>query len=158
MLKNYTVKELAIQDLSQALNLVWDVFLEFEAPDYCEEGVQEFKKFIECNSIRDKLLQSQFNIWACYDNNKIIGVLATRPPCHISLLFVDKQYHRKGIARAMFNEMLTHYKTNSNYSEIMVNSSPYAAEVYHRLGFKDTNTEQTVNGIRFIPMKRLLQL
>lgn len=156
MVENYTVKELNIQDLTQALILVWDVFLEFEAPDYCDEGVQEFKEFIKYDSIKDKMLQSQFNMWACYDDNKIIGVLATRPPCHISLLFVDKQYHRKGIARALFNEMLKYYKTNSGYSEITVNSSPYAAEVYHRLGFKDTNVEQTDNGICFIPMKRRL--
>jgi len=148
MFEDYTIKELNIQDLAPALNLVWNVFLEFEAPDYCEEGVEEFKEFIEYDSIRDKLLQSQFNIWACYDNNKIIGVLATRPPCHISLLFVDKQYHRKGIARALFNEMLKHYKTNSGYSEITVNSSPYAAEVYHRLGFKDTSAEQIINGMK----------
>ncbi|WP_460645598.1 GNAT family N-acetyltransferase [Lacrimispora brassicae] len=34
-----------------------------------------------------------------------------------------------------------------------VNSSPYAVEIYHKLGFVDTDTEQLVNGIRFIPME-----
>jgi len=153
MNKDYLITGLDLQDLKEALSLVWDVFLEFEAPDYCEEGVQEFKKFIEYESIKNKLLQSQFNIWTCYDNKKVIGVLATRPPCHISLLFVDKQHHRKGIARAMLNEMIKNYETNTDYSEITVNASPYAKEVYHKLGFMDVDIEQTVNGIRFIPMK-----
>lgn len=151
--KGYLITELDLQNLEGALNLVWDVFLEFEAPDYCEEGIQEFKNFIEYESIKDKLLQLQFKMWTCYDNERIIGVLATRPPCHISLLFVNKQYHRKGVARAMFNAMKEYYKTSTEYFEITVNSSPYAKDVYHKLGFTDTDAEQTVNGIRFIPMK-----
>lgn len=156
MFGNYTITELDMQDLKQALTLVWDVFLEFEAPDYSEEGVQEFKRFIEYESVKTRLLQSQFYMWACYDGKKVIGVLATRSPCHISLLFVDKRYHQKGIARAMFNKMIKYYRTNSGYSEITVNSSPFAAEVYHRFGFSNTDAEQTVNGIRFTPMKYLL--
>ena len=37
--------------------------------------------------------------------------------------------------------------------EFTVNSSPYAVEVYRHLGFEEMDQEQTVNGIRFIPMK-----
>ncbi|CCL11870.1 N-acetyltransferase GCN5 [Clostridioides difficile] len=43
-----------------------------------------------------------------------------------------------------------------NLTEITVNSSPYAVEVYHKLGFKDTAVEQIVDGIRFTPMKLLI--
>jgi len=152
----YIVKELEIENLQITLSLVWEVFLEFEAPDYSDEGIQEFKSFIEYESIKAKMQGNQFHIWTCFDDKCLIGVLATRPPCHISLLFVDKQYHRQGIARAMVNQMTEHYKENSNCSEITVNSSPYAAEVYHKLGFEDMDTEQIINGIRFIPMKRSL--
>ncbi len=41
-------------------------------------------------------------------------------------------------------------------TEITVNSSPYAVEVYHKLGFKDTAVEQISDGIRFTPMKLLI--
>ena len=30
--------------MKDALELVWQVFLEFEAPDYTDEGIKEFKK------------------------------------------------------------------------------------------------------------------
>lgn len=150
---NYTVKKLDIADLDDALNLVLRVFLEFEAPAYCEAGVNEFRSFIEYNSIKAKLTANEFKMWCCLDKSKIIGVIAVRPPLHISLLFVDKKYHNRGIARSMLREVISYYKTNGKYHEITVNSSPYAAEVYHKFGFKDTDTEQTVNGIRFIPMK-----
>jgi predicted GNAT family N-acyltransferase len=36
---------------------------------------------------------------------------------------------------------------------ITVNSSPYGVPFYHALGFEDSDKEQTVNGIRFTPMK-----
>jgi len=53
----------------------------------------------------------------------------------------------------LYNTVLDYYKTNSKCSVMTVNSSLYAVEIYRRLGFVDTNTEQIVNGIRFIPMK-----
>ena len=37
---------------------------------------------------------------------------------------------------------------------VTVNSSPYGAEAYRRLGFVDTDGMQFVNGMYFIPMKR----
>lgn len=143
--------------LIQALELVWQVFLEFEAPDYSEEGVREFKSFIELEAVRKKVAEGELLVWGCMDGDEIIGVLALRPPCHIALLFVDKRCHRQGIARALFETALGHCKANGDDREMTVNSSPYAAEAYRRLGFVDTGAEQTVNGIRFIPMKHTFQ-
>ncbi len=140
--------------LQEALALVWKVFLEFEAPDYSDEGIQEFKRFIGYDSIDQMLSEGQYQMWTASHNDQIVGVLAARPACHISLLFVDRYYQRKGIARAMLEEMIKHYMGNSTCVEITVNSSPYATEAYHRLGFADTATEQCENGIRFTPMKR----
>ena len=31
------------EEMKKALELVWKVFLEYEAPDYTEEGIKEFK-------------------------------------------------------------------------------------------------------------------
>ena len=65
---------------------------------------------------------------------------------------VKKDYHRRGIARRLFQTVEEICKSQNNISKITVNSSPYAIEVYHRLGFVDTDKELTVNGIRFTPM------
>ncbi|MPN64058.1 hypothetical protein SDC9_211829 [bioreactor metagenome] len=97
--------------------------------------------------------ENELYIWGCFDGEKVVGVIAARPPCHIALLFVDKAYHRQGIARCLFNTLKDHFEADSQHAEITVNSSPYAVEVYHRLGFVDTDTEQIVNGLRFIPMR-----
>lgn len=143
----------ASDNLQAALELVWKVFLQFEAPEYCEEGISEFHDFIQVDSIRQKLLNHELFLWAGYEGDRIVGVIAVRPPFHISLLFVDPQFHRRGIARSLFETVLEVCKN----TEITVNSSPYAVGIYRRMGFADTDAEQTVNGIRFVPMKYIVK-
>lgn len=138
---------------SGALELVWRVFSEFEAPEYSEEGVQEFRGFIAPDAVKRRMSNNEMLFWGCYSGDHLTGVIASRPPCHISLLFVDKQHHRKGIARRLLNTVLAYYQTNTPCKEMTVNSSPYAVKAYERLGFIATGTEQTFNGVRFTPMK-----
>ncbi|MED9802346.1 MAG: GNAT family N-acetyltransferase [[Clostridium] innocuum] len=98
------------------------------------------------------IIRSLWTNWisgGAYINKKLTGIIATRNNgSHIALFFVDGEYHRQGIGRRLFEAALK----NSSSNELTVNASPYAMEIYHHLGFKDTKTEQTVMGIRFIPM------
>jgi GNAT superfamily N-acetyltransferase len=142
-------------DIKSALDLVWNVFQEFEAPDYSKQGIEEFRKFIAYNSIIDKFDKGELYFWGCIDNDDLTGVITTRGINHICMLFVNKEYHRRGIARSLFQTVEERCKSENNISNITVNSSPYAIEVYHRLGFFDTDKELTVNGIRFTPMSYL---
>ena len=134
--------------LNEALDLVRRIFLEYEAPEYSDEGIQEFMRFIDLESIRQMISASKIILWVCETCGKIVGVLGARSG-HINLLFVDGKYHRRGIARQLFNVMLLYYKP----SVVTVNSSPYAVPAYRKLCFVDTDVEQTLNGIRFIPMR-----
>ncbi len=160
----YEIKEITRNNsaISEAMKLVWEVFAEFEAPDYSEVGIQEFRRFIELEAVKDRVSRDELKIWACFDEGNIIGVIASKPLTHISLLFVDKRYHRKGIARSLlytvleyFNEIVCgrEWLESTKMSELSVNSSPYAVEIYQKLGFVETDKERTVNGIRFTPMK-----
>ncbi|WP_347567129.1 GNAT family N-acetyltransferase [Alistipes finegoldii] len=47
-------------------------------------------------------------------------------------------------------------RTDPAVSRITVNSSPYAVEIYRRLGFTATDAERVTDGIRFTPMTYLL--
>jgi GNAT superfamily N-acetyltransferase len=155
-MENYKINEAKIENLEEITALVWEVFLEFQAPDYSEEGIAHFKEGLEYEQMRENLLEEGRKMWICCDEDIIIGVIRTRPPCHISLLFVRKEYHRKGIARSLFNEALKYYNTIGSIKEITVNSSPYAVKAYRQLGFVETNSEQVINGLRFTPMRALL--
>jgi ribosomal protein S18 acetylase RimI-like enzyme len=150
--------QLQTDGIKNALDLVWEVFEEFEAPDYSTEGIEEFRKFISYDSITDQFIKGKLIFWGCRDKDELTGVIATRGISHICMLFVKKEYHRRGIARRLFHTVEENCKSQDNISCITVNSSPYAIEVYHRLGFVDTDKEQTVNGIRFTPMSYSLKI
>lgn len=139
------IRQLESSELEDALKLVWEVFSEYEVPDYSEEGINEFWSFIHDTSEIEKL-----SIYGAFDKEKILGVLAGQKE-HISLFFVDQNYQGKGIGKELFNL----FKDNIKEKEISVNSSPYAVKVYEKLGFKSIDTEQIKNGIRYIPMKYL---
>lgn len=151
------IRPLQKKDLKDALDLVWQVFQEFEVPDYAPEGVETFKEFIAYDSIVEKYENKELLFWGCFIEEGLTGVIALRDVSHICLLFVEKEYHRQGIARRLFNAALEHCKNNEQVKHITVNASPYGVEAYRRLGFKDQSAEQTLNGIRFTPMEYLFQ-
>ncbi len=139
------IRKVLKKEMKEALNLVWEVFLEFEAPDYTEEGINEFKRTID-----DKKWVSERDFYGAFDeNNKIIGVVATKDLTHISLFFVNGKYHRHGIGRQLYDKV----RMINDKPFFTVNSSTYAHEIYKRFGFIDTDLEQCVNGLRFYPMR-----
>lgn len=150
MIKNEKVMRLELRKITgfekvKAMNFVWKVFLEFEAPLFTDEGIESFRKFITNKDII-KILE----VYGAYENEKIIGAIATRKRGnHIALFFVDGKHHRQGIGRKLFEVVLK----NSTSDIITVNSSPFATGFYHKLGFVDIDKEQTENGMRFTPMK-----
>lgn len=145
-------------DINDALDLVWMVFEEFEATDYSSVGIEEFKSFINYSSIIGKLEKGEMNFWGSKDcEGNLTGVIATSDESHICLLFVKKEYHRQGIARNLFDIVKEECMKRDVTDRITVNSSPYAIEVYYRMGFVDAGNERTVKGISFTPMVYMLK-
>lgn len=158
MIKNkYEFRKLNKEEFYEASNLIWSVFNEFEAPEYSNEGIDTFKEFINPYSLYENSEKGFMNFHACFDQNKLIGIIASRQSYHISLLFVKKEYHNKGIARELFSKLRTEIvENNPNAKHITVNSSPFAVQIYIKLGFKPTGQEQIKDGLCFIPMKYVL--
>lgn len=136
-----SIKKLEKRETERALSLVWRVFLEYEAPDYTQEGVDEFYR-----SIHDESYISALTLYGAFTDGELAGVIATRNGGrHIALFFVEGKYHRRGIGKRLFRTVRT--------DKMTVNSSPYAVPVYRRLGFEAVMPEQVVNGLRFTPME-----
>ena len=73
---------------------------------------------------------------------------------HISLFFVKKEYHKKGVGKKLFEYFKNKIKQeNIGINKITVNSSIYAEKIYSRFGFVKINDIQEKNGIIFIPME-----
>ena len=138
------IREMHEGELERALELTGRVFLEFEGPDYTAQGIEEFQK-----SIRDPEYLEKLRFYGAFENGELRGTLATREQgSHIALFFVEGKYQGCGIGKKLFERA----KRDNTVEKMTVNASPYACEIYHRLGFVDSDREQIVNGIRFTPM------
>lgn len=148
---NYHYRSIQHEEIDSAIELALSVFMEFEAPEYSEEGVEAFKSFLFSEDFK-RYYTEEHNFFAgCFDGETLVGIAAMRNESHICLVFVDKSYHRKGIASRLL-EMMIENRKQAGIERITLNSSPYGAPFYRAIGFVDTDVEQTQDGIRFIPM------
>ncbi|HEX3018316.1 MAG TPA: GNAT family N-acetyltransferase [Caproicibacter sp.] len=143
------IRKLNNDEIKSALDLAWNVFLKFEAPDYSQDGVDEFNR-----SIHDPQYLNMLQLYGAFDGKKIVGMIATRSSGkHIALFFVDGKHQGQGVGRKLFTQICA----QSSSEKITVNSSPFAVPIYHHLGFTDTDTEQITNGLRYTPMEYNLE-
>ncbi|KNY25157.1 GNAT family N-acetyltransferase [Pseudobacteroides cellulosolvens] len=152
------IRVLGKNDLPLASSLVWNVFSDFVAPGYAEEGIETFKKFIQPEELEKSINSGRFFMLGGFEEGILAGVLAMRDNNHVSLFFVDKAFHCQGIGRKLFNDAVRIcIKKDPELNEISVNSSPYAVSIYGKLGFHKEGEENIQNGITYIPMKMEIQ-
>ncbi len=141
----YTFRRLTEDEIPAALSLAWEVFSEYESPVYSEEGTEEF-----CKCLHDEHYLAGIDYYGAFDGEKLIGEIGIRTEKrHICFFFVKGDYHRQGVGINLFRQLLGDYPN----ATITLHSSPYGLPFYQALGFLPTGEEQTVNGIRFTPMK-----
>ena len=150
------VKRLQQEELQQALTLVWEVFSEEVAPLYTEEGIATFQQFTDYNAMLPKMLNGSLNFFGAYEGDVLCGVAAVRFDGHVSLLFVSKEWRKRGAAKMMMQAMHYYCSELRHLPRMTVNSAPNAQEVYERFGFVALAPEQVDHGIRFVPMERKL--
>lgn len=151
----YSIRKIKSEEVSDALALAFEVFMQFEAPDYKPQGVETFRKdIIENAEFIDKCRKGICPIYAAFHDGNMVGIIGMRNKSHINLVFTKSEYHRKGIATSIFKYLLSEVKKNSpQVKEITLNSSPYGRSFYLHLGFVPLSEEQEIDGIRFTPMK-----
>ena len=86
-------------------------------------------------------------------DDRIAGFIALRDNKHVFHMFVDKTFHRQGIATALWKVAHQAAVDRGNPGQFTVNSSNYALPVYESLGFVRTAETQCKNGIYFNPMQ-----
>lgn len=147
----YVIRPALKDEWEETMALAWRTFMKFEACDYTEEGIKSFSDFISDNGLYKMFMIDEYLVWVALAGEKIVGMISLRSRTHISLLFVDAAYHKRGIATALMQELWTHIKKQGG-NLCTVNSSPYAVGFYHKLGFRDRAGEQEEDGIRYTPM------
>lgn len=167
---SYEIRPAGQDEWEEAMELAWKTFLEFEACDYTPEGVRSFEDFITDSGLKRMFLSGNYRLLTAYVGNKMVGMITLRNGCHISLLFVDKRYHRHGIGKALIDRMARYVKEGygkrygPEYGQrpeyglyrLTVNASPYGTAFYHRIGFKDLGPARQQDGIIFTPMEYII--
>lgn len=140
----------------EAMGLAWKTFLEFEADDYSPQGIRSFEDFITDSGLKQMFLLGSYQMISAFVEGKMVGMITLRNEIHISLLFVDKQYHCHGIGRELIEKMAFYVKEELGKRRLTVNASPYGVPFYHRVGFRDIGPEKQQDGIIYTPMEYIL--
>ena len=151
---NFKFIELPIERLPEVSDLMKRVYLRFNDKDGTEASKRVFieitapEMFKERLEARDKG-STDFNMWVCIDEacDKIVGVLSATEDL-LDCLFVDGDYHNKGIALRLFKIMLEYF----NPEQVNVYASLYAADFYRKLGFVGDDVEVINYGTKVIMM------
>lgn len=152
----YSVRMAYAADWEEAMALAWRTFLLFEAKDYGQQGIESFREFISDQWLKKMFLKGEYQMFVALDGKKIIGLITLRNKFHISLLFVDKDYHYQGVGSALIQVLGEYLKTEMGICQMTVNAAPYALGFYHKLGFWDLAPQQKKEGIIYTSMKRNL--
>lgn len=137
------IRRIPPEDFSPALELAWTVFLQFDAADCTEDGIQEFYR-----SIHDPTYCAALTMYGAFRGDTLVGILALRNEgTHIALFFVRADCQRQGIGTMLFRTVAAQYD-----HPLIVNAAGSAVSVYRKLGFWEVEMQQEINGIRFTPM------
>lgn len=143
------------EEWSPAMKMVWKTFLKFEGQDYTQEGIRNFFDFITDDDLYQAFLRGNYRMMVALDGARVIGVGSVRNGNHLSLLFVDEEYHRRGVGRRLLDKLCNYLKTEAGECRMTLKAAPYAVDFYRRLGFwPTTNTEEEYSGIRVTSMEK----
>lgn len=149
----YDIRFIDSDEWDDAINLTYRTFLQFDAPQFTEEGIESFRSFIADEGLKRMFENGELHVVGAYSFNKLVGVIALKDKKHVSLLFVDKDYHRKGIGRKLLMELSDFARIKLKQEKLTVNAAPYAVEFYRKCGFVSVRDEVRTCGIRYTPME-----
>lgn len=146
------IREAKLSDTQAISNLARSLSKKYVAPEFHAEARDAFLKSMTVDGIR-QLIGSGLRYHLAEINGNIVGIIGMKDNVHLYHLFVDEYFHRKGIARLLWNTAMKSCKTAGNPGEFTVNSSRYAQRVYESFGFVAQSAPHERNGIVTIPMK-----
>ena len=144
------------REVVAGLHLVWDVFIRENAGSCTQQGIEEFARFIKMENFMPLVERGEMIVFGVVEGQELGGIGAVQSDGHISLLFVRPDLRRRGIAKALVNEMCRFCTMQLALMRITVNASVVSTEAYHHMGFRDLAPVQEKDGIRFVPMELMV--
>ncbi len=151
----YQVRWAREEEWAPSMQMIWRTFLKFEGDDYTDEGIKNFFELITDDGLYVSFLRGEYRLMVALDGDKIIGAGSLRNRNRLSLLFVDEEYHLRGIGRELVSRLCRFLKEEAGERYMSVLASPYAVDFYRRLGFRMVRPEEEISGIRVTAMEKM---
>ncbi len=146
------IRRALADEVEPALSLALDVFMEFNASLSTDAGISKFvDSCIRNDGYVNNYVSGRHLMFVALDGHKIVGMISERGNGRISMLYVDKNYHRQGIAAALMDTLIDCFRKAEIHTATLF-AAPYAAPFYHAYGFADTDKEQNNDGFVVTPM------
>lgn len=152
---SYEIRWAKPEEWSPAMKMIWKTFMKFEGNDYTEEGVRNFFRFITDDDLHNSFIKGDYHMLVALDGNRVVGAGSIRSGNHLSLLFVDEAYHRKGIGATILDRLCEYLTEEAGERYMSLKASPYAVNFYRKRGFHVVAPEEEISGIRVTPMEKV---
>lgn len=114
--------------------------------DVFDELVREYmqnKKMEECfdgyvseEKIKDAMRMGQLFVWGAYDGENLMGVSAMQQDGHITMLYVDRIYQGRKVAKALLDTMKEYAGRVLKIETVSINAMPaWSSSYFKRNGF-----------------------
>lgn len=150
----YEIRWARAEEWAPAMKMIWKTFMKFEGEDYTEEGIQNFFDFITDDDLYKAFLKGNYQMMVALDRGRIVGAGSIRNCNHLSLLFVDEEYHYQGIGASLMRNLCEYLKMEAGERYMSLKAAPYAVNFYRKLGFRAVAPEEEYSGIRVTPMEK----
>lgn len=144
------------EDSESISQLICGLVEKFIAREFSAQGREFLLSTMTADAI-SQTMQSGYSYHVAENKGLLTGVVAVRDNAHLYHLFVAEQFHRKGIAKKLWQVAMKGCLRDGNTGEFTVNSSAYALGVYKQFGFITQSGPQEKNGVVFYPMKLIVQ-
>lgn len=151
----YEIRWAREEEWSPAMKMIWRTFLKFEGKEYTREGIKNFFDFITDDDLHAAFLRGEYRLMVALDGETVIGAGSIRSRNHLSLLFVEEAYHRRGVGSAILLKLCDYLEKEAGERFMSLKAAPYAVDFYRKLGFMVIRPEEEYSGIRVTSMEKL---
>lgn len=148
-----TIRPARAADAAAAAALVAREYDAFIDPGHHDPGTGRVLAFASAQRIAQRVRSDGIGVVAEGPGGQLLGYCEIQRLRHLLLLFVRRELHRRGIARALLTDAIRVLQARApNRALLTVNSTLWAVPAYRRLGFVETGPDHVEDGIAHQPM------
>ncbi len=152
-----SIRKFKKEDTREVALLIKNTYQEFNSQEYFRKSaIRNYLDRYDPNkkSVEDlyKKLSETIIFYVAISKNRVVGMIRGKPD-RIVNLFVDKDYHHKGIGKKLV-EKFEQEARKDKIKEIKIKSSLYAISFYQKMGYKKTTGIRDCHGLKVCPMRK----